>query len=72
MWGRSDYASAATGAKGVEAICDPTAFSGVVLDPFCGTETTNLVAFQLGRKSIGIDMSSEHIELAQRRCQVLL
>ncbi|RPI59582.1 MAG: site-specific DNA-methyltransferase, partial [Planctomycetaceae bacterium] len=27
--------------------------NGLALDPFCGTGTTNLVAFQLGRKSIG-------------------
>ncbi len=45
---------------------------GVVLDPFCGTGTTNWVAFQLGRKSIGIDMSSEYLEMARRRCRVLL
>ena len=45
---------------------------GVVLDPFCGTGTTNLVAFQFGRKSIGIDASSEYIDMAHRRCRVLL
>ena len=46
--------------------------NGVVLDPFCGTGTTNWVAFQLGRRTIGIDMSSEYIEMAERRCRVLL
>lgn len=46
--------------------------NGVVLDPFCGTGTTNLVAFQLGRKSIGIDISSEYLEMARRRSRVLL
>jgi len=45
---------------------------GVVLDPFCGTGTTNLVAFQFGRKSIGIDVSSEYIEMARSRCRLLL
>jgi DNA modification methylase len=45
---------------------------GIVLDPFCGTGTTNLVAFQLGRKSIGIDVSAEYIEMARQRCRVLL
>ncbi len=44
---------------------------GVVLDPFCGTGTTMLVAKQLGRKSIGIDVSGEYIELARQRCMVL-
>lgn len=40
---------------------------GVVLDPFSGTGTTNLVAFQHGRKSIGIDISEEYIALARDR-----
>ena len=45
---------------------------GIALDPFCGTGTSNLVAFQLGRKSIGIDISEEYIEEAQQRCNFLL
>jgi len=45
---------------------------GVVLDPFCGTGTTNWVAFQLGRKSIGIDVSSEYLQHAKERCRVLI
>ena len=45
---------------------------GIVLDPFCGTGTTMLVAFQLGRRSIGVDVSSEYIEVAVDRCRVLL
>jgi DNA modification methylase len=44
---------------------------GVVLDPFAGTGTTNLVAFRLGRKSVGIDVSSEYIAAAQERCRLL-
>lgn len=46
--------------------------NGVVLDPFCGTGTTNLVAFQLGRKSIGIDIAEEYIKMAEDRCRLLL
>lgn len=42
---------------------------GVVLDPFCGTGTTMKVAQNLGRKSIGIDISSEYIEMAKNRCR---
>ncbi len=34
---------------------------GVVLDPFCGTGTTMAVAAKLGRKSVGIDISSVYI-----------
>lgn len=45
---------------------------GVVLDPFAGTGTTNLAAFHLGRKSIGIDISTEYLLVAQERCRLLL
>jgi DNA modification methylase len=49
------------------ATCPP---KGIVLDPFCGTGTTNFVAQTLGRKSIGIDISSEYIRFAEQRCQL--
>lgn len=45
---------------------------GTVLDPFCGTGTTNYVAFQLGRKSVGIDVSEDYVKLASERCRLLL
>lgn len=45
---------------------------GLVLDPFCGTGTTNLVAFQMGRKSVGIDISTKYIEYAATRCHILI
>lgn len=45
---------------------------GIVLDPFCGTGTTMLVAFELGRKSVGIDTSSDYLEHAKKRCDFLL
>ena len=45
---------------------------GLVLDPFCGTGTTNLVAFQLGRKSLGIDISQDYLNYAAQRCHILL
>jgi DNA modification methylase len=45
---------------------------GIVLDPFCDTGTTNYVAFRLGRKSVGIDVSSEYIKAATERCRLLL
>lgn len=51
------------------ATCPPR---GIALDPFCGTGTTNLVAMQLGRKSIGIDLSEQYIAYAKRRCHFLL
>jgi DNA modification methylase len=46
--------------------------NGIVLDPFCGTGTANYVAFTLGRKSVGIDISLEYIRAAQARCNFLL
>jgi DNA modification methylase len=45
---------------------------GLVLDPFCGTGTTMLVASQLGRRSVGIDLAPEYLEIAERRCETLL
>lgn len=47
--------------------CPP---GGVVLDPFSGTGTTNVVAMRMNRRSIGIDMSEEYIELAKERCGI--
>jgi DNA modification methylase len=45
---------------------------GIVLDPFCGTGTTNLVAFRLGRRSVGIDVSQDYLRGAEARCRLLL
>jgi DNA modification methylase len=45
---------------------------GLVLDPFCGTGTTLLAARNLGRKSIGIDISRHYLDLAEERCAGLL
>ncbi len=48
----------------IKSTCPP---DGVVLDPFSGTGTTMKVAYELGRKSVGIDISSEYINLAKQR-----
>jgi site-specific DNA-methyltransferase (adenine-specific) len=45
---------------------------GIVLDPFCGTGTTLEAARNLGRKSVGIDMSRHYLDLAEDRCATLL
>lgn len=41
---------------------------GIVFDPFCGTGTTLFAALKLGRKSLGIDISHEYLELTEERC----
>ena len=38
-----------------------------MLDPFCGTGTAMLVAAQLGRRSVGIDLAEEYLALARER-----
>ena len=45
---------------------------GIALDPFCGTGTTLVAASNLGRKSVGIDISRRYLELTQERCDSLL
>lgn len=46
--------------------------NGIVLDPFCGTGTTLLAARNMGRRSVGIDISADYIEIASERCASLL
>ncbi|MDR1680652.1 MAG: site-specific DNA-methyltransferase [Prevotellaceae bacterium] len=50
------------------ATCPP---DGIVLDPFCGSGTTNKVAYDLHRKSIGIDISEKYIDIARQRVSQL-
>lgn len=45
---------------------------GIVLDPFCGTGTTLITARNLGRKSVGIDISRRYLTLTNERCESLL
>ena len=40
---------------------------GIVLGPFSGTGTTSIVAYKMGRKSIGIDISKHYNEIAASR-----
>ena len=40
---------------------------GIVLDPFCGSGTTCLVAKKLGRNYIGIELNPEYVKLANER-----
>lgn len=38
-----------------------------VLDPFCGSGTTGLVALSYGRDFVGIDLSADYLALAEKR-----
>ena len=54
------------------ALVEPCILAGsregdVVLDPFIGSGTTAMVARQLGRRAIGIDLNSEYLAMARRR-----
>lgn len=40
-----------------------------VLDPFCGSGTTNVVALRLGRSSIGIDVNPRSAQMTYERLQ---
>jgi len=42
---------------------------GTVLDPFIGSGTTAVVARQLGRHFIGIELNPEYVEMARRRIE---
>ena len=42
---------------------------GTVLDPFAGSGTTLMVAKQLGRKWVGIELNPEYAEMARKRVE---
>jgi site-specific DNA-methyltransferase (cytosine-N4-specific) len=47
----------------VLAGCRP---GGTVLDPFCGSGTTGMVALKTGRRFIGVDLSPKYLDMALR------
>lgn len=49
--------------RAILAGCKP---GGVVLDPFSGSGTTGLAATKHGRKYVGIDLSSDYLDLSLR------
>ena len=40
----------------------------VILDPFAGSGTTGMVALELGRKAILIELNPKYMELIEQRC----
>ncbi len=48
-------------------ILSSTKVGDLVFDPFTGTGTTNIVAMQLNRRSIGIEKSQKNIEIIKKR-----
>jgi len=44
---------------------------GIVLDPFCGSGTTGVVAKKLGRDFWGIDISSVYVKMSDKNCKKL-
>lgn len=48
-------------------LCDADRVPATVLDPFSGTGTTGMVAQQLGRRYVGIELNPEYLQMAQRR-----
>lgn len=44
--------------------------NGIVLDPFVGTGTTTAVAYKLGFKSIGVDLSKAYLRSAKKRTEL--
>ena len=54
---------------GWQPTCDHDAepVPAVVLDPFCGSGTTGVVALRHGRSFIGIELNPEYVEMARQR-----
>jgi site-specific DNA-methyltransferase (cytosine-N4-specific) len=44
-----------------------TSDGDVVLDPFVGSGTTGVAAYELGRRFIGIELNPEYVKIAERR-----
>lgn len=47
--------------------CGKEPIKAIVLDPFMGAGTTGLVAKQLGRRFIGIELNKDYIKIANKR-----
>jgi hypothetical protein len=54
--------------KGFQPTCNCNAgtTSGIVLDPFVGSGTTVMVATELGRRGIGLDLNMKYLDVNAR------
>ncbi len=52
--------------------CDAGIQPCVILDPFAGSGTTGMVALELGRKAVLIELNPKYCELIRQRCDVTL
>ena len=53
----------------IAAGCPP---NGVVLDPFMGAGTTAIVARELGRNYLGIELNADYVSLAENRVSAFI
>jgi DNA modification methylase len=56
----------------IDAVKPPDVVPCTVLDPFSGAGTTVMVAAQLGRAGIGIELSAEYAAMSERRIAAAL
>lgn len=64
-----NFTNASAHTTGWEPVCKCNAALRpcTVLDPFCGSGTTGVVALQYGRHFIGIELNPEYLRLAEKR-----
>ena len=55
----------------LRVILSSTNIGDIVLDPFAGTGTTLVVAYQLNRKSIGIEIDPENVKCIEDRLEII-
>lgn len=48
-------------------ILSSTSKNDLILDPFCGSGTTGVIALKYSRNFIGIDINKEYLELIEKR-----